>query len=603
MEQGLGETISVVQDENLDVGDVDSFIHDEIEVHNEHEASYSLTAAVGPLKWLWKCSLPSRPRALISSELWSVSFNRACGVMETAGYPQSLLVCKNQSETADSVLNIPKLNVMDRKSQAGVQSKGEQLQKNLVAEIEKLKMDLQSMRKKNAESEAIYKAEMEAANKSDDEVLLRYKTENEKLQKELEALRINKEADKKDLIALTKALEDSLVHQNGIGKAKYLELLKKEVNISSSKLSNVELEAAEATEFGSLQKELDTESNKLEESEERLKTELVKVKKDGEEALAKQEEKYKIAIAELEADLDRVQQKLKEQEEMHKEQLAMAIESNENEVSKVEEQQFQECKNFEGNAEETSSLKSKLEESERIKGELTTKLEAEQQLRIELVKQLEVCKEQTEKYQLNLKEFEAVQQMVGLFQEKLVKQGKQYDANRIKLQEAYEQLEQYKLMCADCEKKENEATAQLQLEVEKNAVCLNKLTELQESFKQREKEQSAAVNSEIKELREELQKYKPKVSEYEQQLKEVWQLTDTETVLGLKSKIEQMKVDAKHSSCALQFITAERDCVTEELEISKKNQSRDQIIIVGFFLVVLCAFCLWGKLDMWNKIS
>jgi len=603
MEQGLGVTVSVVQEENLEVGDVDSFIHDEVEVHKEHEASYSLTAAVGPLKWLWKCSLPSRPRASISSELWSLSFNRDCGVMETAGYAQSQFVCKNQSETADSVLNIPKLNAINPKSQAGVPSKGEQLHKNLVAEIERLKMDLQSMRNKHAESAAIYKAEVEAANKSEAEVLLRYKTENEKLQKELDALRINKEADKKDLIALTKALEDSLVHQNGIGKAKYLELLKKEVNISPSKVSNVELEAAEATEVGSLKKELDTASDKLDESEERLKTELVKVKKQGEEALAKQEEKHKIAIAELKADLDRVQHELKEQEQMHKVQLAKAIEGNENEVSKVEEQQFQECKNFEANAQKISSLKSKLEESERIKGELMTRLEAEQQLRTGLVKQLEECKEKTKKYQLNLQDFEAVQQAVGLFQEKLVKQGKQYDANRIQLQEANEQLEQYKNMCADYKKKENEATAQLQLEVEKNAVCLNKLTELQKSFKQREKEQSASLDSENKELREELHEYKLKVSEYEQQLKEVWKLTDTETVLGLKSKIEQMKVDAKHNSCALQFITAERDCATEELEISKKNQNRDQILIVGFFLVVLCAFCLWGKLDMWNKIS
>merc|ERR1719361_191430 len=113
-----------------------------------------------------------------------------------------------------------------------------------------------------------------------------------------------------------------------------------------------------------------------------------------------------------------------------------------------------------------------------------TKLEAEEQVRIGLLKQLEACKETTEKYQLNLQEFVAVQQAVGLFQEKLVKQGKQYEANRVKLKEAYEQLEHYKKMCADCEKNENEATAKLQLEMQKNAVCMNKLTELQKSFEQ-----------------------------------------------------------------------------------------------------------------------
>lgn len=410
---------------------------------------------------------------------------------------------------------IPKLEAVNPKSWTGRQTIVE-------SEMWNLKKDLEVMHNKLLEREASHTAELDAASRSEKDLVLKWKTENERLQKELDAVRVNKEADRKELIVLTKALEESLSHQE-----KNTECLQ-EVNLSSE-VSNYDSDAAwvfskQATEMTRLPKELETASSKLNDLKETHRNELKDVQKAGEAALSQQGKRYKITMATLKDERGIMQRKLNDKEAAHKTQPAAVIKANESDVSKGEEKQFQGYKNVGTNAEETSNLRTKLEK-------------------------------------------------------------------------ANEQLELYKVKVADYEKREINADAQLQLEIKKHSECQKKLKELIENFEHWEKERVGSVGSVKKELRNELEGYnKLRLSVFEQQLKIVLELTKTKTIQELENKIQQMTKEAKNNANAVQFLTAERDCVTDELKLAR----RDRNLVSIFFLVVLCVFCLWG-LDMWNK--
>jgi len=517
---------------------------------------------------------------------------------------------RNKSKKCKEAVGKSEVEELQRK----VRQKNSKLRKDLASkDVSLVTTKINNENLKNSENEAKTKcsrliAEMNEAR----EEVKKWKTENDRLRKELDAILVNKESDRKELISLTKSLEKSIDHTECL----------EQVNHISGELSNHNSEAAknraeevrkQAIEIARLQKELETACSKLKAREETDRNDryaFVHVHKTAEEALAQQEERYETAMAKLKDDIDILQKKLTDQNEAHKIQLAAAIEANENEVAKVEETQFQDCKNTESYAGTISSLKMKLEKSEQVREDMTIRLQHEEQLRVELLKQIEVYKEKLENHQLNLKEFEVVKSAVSLFQGKLDMQNKQFEINRRKLMDANKQLELYKVKVADCEKREIDANAQLQLEIQK---CLleyqKKETELINNFEHKEKElinnfeqkEKVLYGSEKKKLTGDVLGYKLRLSEFDEQLKAIWKLTNTETILGLKNKIEQMKKDALSDAAAVQFITAERDCATEELEIVKRERNCELSMVAVFFLVIVCVFCLWGKLDMWNK--